>query len=241
MNKFLVIFIFFISSNLAKAQILQDAHGAVVRSDTSKAKVYLCFTGHDFDEGFGHVMGVLRAQNIRASFFLTGDFIRSHAVLMRSLIEDGHYIGAHSDKHLLYCDWEKRDSLLHSTEEIRIDISDNLKALKEFGLKPKYFMPPYEWYNKKVVEIAAEMGQTVVNFTPGTRSNADYTSPEMKNYMSSDVIMKSIYKYLSSKNMNGFHLLIHPGTSTKRKDKFYLHLEKLIDYLQENNYQFERF
>ena len=241
MNKFLVFFIFVISTAEIWGQNLQDTHGAFMRSDTSTAKVYLCFTGHDFDEGFDHVIAVLRTEKIRASFFLTGDFIRSHAVLMRSLIQDGHYIGAHSNKHLLYCDWTKRDSLLYSPEEIRKDISDNLKSLEEFGLKPKYFMPPYEWYNKKVVEIAAEMGQTVVNFTPGTRSNADYTSPEMKNYMSSDVIMKSIYKYLSSKNMNGFHLLIHPGTSTKRKDKFYLHLEKLIDYLQENNYQFERF
>ena len=36
----------------------------------------------------------------------------------------------------------------------------------------------------------------LVNFSPGTRSNADYTYPEMGNkYVSSDAIMKSILQY----------------------------------------------
>ena len=42
-----------------------------------------------------------------------------------------------------------------------------------------YFMPPYEWYNAQVSTWTAEHGLTLVNFTPGTRSNADYTTPAM--------------------------------------------------------------
>ena len=102
-------------------------------------------------------------------------------------------------------------------------------------------MPPYEWYNRKVVEIAQELNQITVNFSPGTQSNADYTTPNMPNYISSNDILESIYKYEKSNGMNGFHLLIHPGTSPLRKDKLYLHLDKLVSDLKEKGYQFLKF
>ena len=180
-------------------------------------------------------------KDIKASFFLTGDFIRNHTDLVKSIAKKGHYIGAHSDKHLLYCDWVKRDSLLHSPARIKKDIKQNLKELKALGLNAPYFMPPYEWYNQKVVDIANKLKQQCVNFSPGTRSNADYTTPDMPNYISSDEILASIYNYEQKHNFNGFHLLIHPGTNPKRTDKLYLHLADLITYLLEKEYTFARF
>lgn len=223
------------------AQHVIDQYGAYVRSDTLDNTMYLCFTGHDFYDGFEHVLEVLLKQDIQASFFLTGDFVRKHPELVKSISASGHYVGAHSDKHLLYNDWSKRDSLLHPTERIYTDVLNNLKALNELGIQPKYFMPPFEWYNRKVVEIAVQLDQLTVNFSHGTRSNADYTTPDMPNYMSSDVIMKSILSYEELHGMNGFHLLIHPGVSPKRKDKFYLRLDTLISALSERDYQFSTF
>lgn len=223
------------------AQNIVDKEGAVVRSDTLHKSIKLCFTGHDYDEGFDHVLRILKKHKVEGSFFLTGDFVRSHKRLVKTIAKQGHFVGAHSDKHLLYCDWTNRDSLLHSTEKIKNDILHNLLALKQLGIHPKYFMPPYEWHNKKVVEIASGLNQTTINFSYGTRSNADYTTPDMPNYTSSKAILKSIYDYESLKGMNGFHLLIHPGTSPKRKDKFYFQLDTLIATLKEKGYQFSKF
>ena len=223
------------------AQSLIDTEGAIIRSDTLKKSVYLCFTGHDYFDGFEHVLKVLEKHTIQSSFFLTGDFIRNHTKLVKAIAQKDHFIGAHSNKHLLYCDWSKRDSLLHSAETIKEDISSNLEALKELGIHPNYFMPPFEWYNKKVVEIALQLDQTTINFSPGTRSNADYTTPDMPNYVPSNVILESIYSYERLNGMNGFHLLIHPVVSPKRKDKFYLQLDTLISNLEERNYEFEKF
>ncbi len=223
------------------AQNVTDQQGAVIRTDTLQKNIYLCFTGHDFYEGFEHVLGVLNKHDIKASFFLTGDFVREHAALVKSIAGDGHYIGAHSDKHLLYCDWVKRDSLLLPAEEIKADIQHNLQALENLGIRPKYFMPPFEWYNKKVVDIAGELNQVTVNFSPGTLSNADYTTPGQPNYISSDDILKSIFEYEKLNGMNGFHLLIHPGTSPLRKDKLYFHLDEIVTQLKEKGYGFKRF
>jgi peptidoglycan/xylan/chitin deacetylase (PgdA/CDA1 family) len=113
--------------------------------------------------------------------------------------------------------------------------------LSELGIQPAYFMPPYEWYNQAVVEIAAELGQSTVNFSPGTRSNADYTTPDMPNYRTTAEILASIYAYESAQGLNGFHLLIHPGTNPLRTDKLYLHLDKLLVALEEKGYDFGRF
>jgi len=35
-------------------------------------------------------------------------------------------LGPHSDQHLLYCDWDKRDSLLVTREDFRIDLQLNM-------------------------------------------------------------------------------------------------------------------
>jgi peptidoglycan/xylan/chitin deacetylase (PgdA/CDA1 family) len=87
------------------------------------------------------------------------------------------------------------------------------------------------------------MGLQLVNFSPGTRSNADYTYPEMGNkYVSSDIIMKSILEYeeRSINGLNGFILLVHIGTDPRRTDKFYKYLPELIMQLKSRGYQFER-
>ncbi|HPE77429.1 MAG TPA: polysaccharide deacetylase family protein [Draconibacterium sp.] len=242
MNKTLIfLLLVLLFSRNAVAQNVTDQQGAVIRTDTLQKNIYLCFTGHDFYDGFEHVLGVLNKHNIKASFFLTGDFVREHADLVKTINKNGHFIGAHSDKHLLYCDWIKRDSLLHSADEIKADIQHNLQALENLGIRPKYFMPPYEWYNKKVVDIVSLLNQVTVNFSPGTLSNADYTTPEMPNYISNSDILKSIFNYEASFGMNGFHMLIHPGTSPLRKDKLYFHLDEIITQLKEKGYGFKKF
>ncbi len=241
MNKTALTLLYILIHFTLGAQNTVDHEGALVRSDTSANKIFLCFTGHDFDDGFDYVLGVLDKHNITGSFFLTGDFVRSHRSLVKTIADNGHYIGAHSDKHLLYCDWTNRESLNHSPQEIKQDIADNLKVLKEFNIFPNYFMPPFEWYNEKVVKIALELGQTTVSYSPGTRSNADYSTPDMPNYITSEDILKSIHTYEKSNGMNGFHLLIHPGVSPNRKDKLYCHLDELLSTFKQNNYHFSRF
>src|SRR3546814_970846 len=65
----------------------------------------------------------------------------------------GHYLGSHSDKHLLYCDWANRDSLLVTRAEFERDLADSYDALAAFGVnkeQARYFLPPYEWYNDTI-------------------------------------------------------------------------------------------
>ncbi|OJU22767.1 MAG: hypothetical protein BGN92_04410 [Sphingobacteriales bacterium 41-5] len=77
---------------------------------------------------------------------------------------------------------------------------------------------------------------TVINFTPGTGTNADYTTPEMKNYRSSDELLKKLFEVENDKGLSGNFILIHLGTDAKRTDKFYFKLDEIIKRLKSKGY-----
>lgn len=225
----------------------QSDRGAVIRGDVSEKKISLVFTGHEFADGGETIRSVLKKTKTPAGFFFTGDFYRNAAFasLINSLIQDGHYLGPHSDKHLLYCSWEKRDELLVSKEEFSADILANYEAMARFGITKDgapFFIPPYEWYNEAIVEWSRELGLILFNFSPGTKSNADYTTPDMPNYQSAEAISQSIldYERTDPRGLNGFILLVHIGSHPDRKDKFHVRLEELIAELQSRGYVFVR-
>lgn len=222
---------------------LGEAPKAITRGDTTKKRLALVFTGHEFADGGEHIAQVLKETGVRANFFFTGDFYENPAFapLVRRLQAGGHYLGPHSGKHLLYCDWKKRDSLLVTRPQFEADLDMNLRAMARLGLpEPYFFLPPYEWYNDSIVQWTHDVGMQLVNFTPGTRSNADYTYPGMMgSYVPSGRILESITQYETSRQggLNGFMLLLHVGTDPRRSDKFYFQLRKLIRYLQLKEYE----
>jgi peptidoglycan/xylan/chitin deacetylase (PgdA/CDA1 family) len=225
------------------SEIEYDSEGAIIKINPDEKNIYLAFTADEFFEGGQHVLQTLQKYKIKGSFFFTGNFLRNSEFkkITQRIIKEGHYVGAHSDKHLLYCDWQKRDSLFVSQDEFKNDIRSNYAELQKFGIDfgdAVFFMPPYEWYNRQIVDWSRNLGLEVVNFTPGTGTNADYTTPDMSNYKSSDELFTRLLNFESKEGLNGTILLIHPGTDKKRTDKFYMKLDELIKTLKEKRYQF---
>ncbi|MDR3711413.1 MAG: glycoside hydrolase family 9 protein [Puia sp.] len=222
------------------------SHGAIIRGDTGRRQIALVFTGDTFGDGGEFIAHTLDDRQVRASFFLTGNFYRNPRFrsLIRKLKRQGNYLGSHSDKHLLYCDWTNRDSLLVTRRQFTEDLLHSYRELKRFGIgrdSAHYFLPPYEWYNDSIAQWTAQMGLQLVNFSPGTRSNADYTYPEMAGkYVDSKTVTASITDYEEKEvsGLNGFVLLVHIGTDPRRTDKFYSQLPQLIANLQTKGYRF---
>jgi endoglucanase len=223
------------------------SHGAIIRGDSTQKKLALVFTGDEFADGGQIISNTLKQTNTKASFFLTGRFYRKPAFkkIIQQLKANGNYLGAHSNAHLLYCDWNNSDSLLVTRQQFRADLQKNYDELKHFGVgkaSAHFFLPPYEWYNDSIASWTKEMGLQLINYSPGTLSHADYTMPDEKNYRSSEVIDKSIidYEQKHALGLNGFILLIHIGTDAKRTDKFYNRLPELIRYLKSKGYRLVR-
>lgn len=314
-----------VTSSRAKRAVLriqcQIRDGAIVRGPQGNKTIALMFTGHEFAEGGETILDELKEHQARASFFFTGDFMvnTNFDRIIGRVINEDHLLGPHSDKHLLYCSWEKDRKLLVTREQFRADLNHNrekirkaadrldervppastlpnpefLEAFKRrYGFKPdtnapetsaqqerpataspdpelaeafrrrygvdlvaypparrfhsttdfRYFLPPYEHYNRQIADWTAEAGMTLINYTPGTRSNADYTGEADQNYMSSQAIFDSIRKLEREdpNGLNGFILLLHIGAGPGRADKFHTRFGELLDVLSAKGYQFVR-
>ncbi|MEP7278750.1 MAG: glycoside hydrolase family 9 protein [Bacteroidota bacterium] len=223
-------------------------HGAIIRGNTSAREIALVFTGDSFADGGLFIANALKKEKVQASFFLTGNFYRNKAFkpIVARLRQNGNYLGVHSDKHLLYCDWEKRDSLLVTRQQFTTDLENAYKELARLSIDKKQarlFLPPYEWYNDSIASWTKALGLQLVCYSPGTRSNADYSYPAMGNkYLDSKSILQSVLQYeeQAADGLNGFILLVHIGTDPQRTDKFYFLLPQLISTLKKKGYRFAR-
>jgi endoglucanase len=226
---------------------VQVREGGIIRGPTASRRLAIVFTGHSYAEGGEQILNELAKRNARASFFFTGEFLAnaSFKPLIQRIVREGHYLGPHSDKHLLYCPWEGPKKTLVTRAEFEADLESNLRKIEGFGVKRpqvRYFLPPYEHYNHQIVDWAKAMGLTLVNFTPGTRSNADYTGEADKNFVSSRAILDSILRkeQQDPSGLNGFILLLHIGSGPGRADKFPARFGELLDYLDGKGYWFAR-
>jgi endoglucanase len=225
-----------------------DNEGALVRNNPNEKKVYLIFSAHEYAEGGKVIAQTMKKHKAKGSFFFTGTFYNNpeNKSLIHELIANGQYLGAHSDSHLLYADWTKRDSSLVDQQLFTKDLKANYAKMTGFGIsqeKAPVFLPPYEWYNAESIDWSRQLGLKVINFTPGIRSNADYTTPDMPNYRSSETILNDIkaFEKKDPNGLNGCIMLIHLGTAPERTDKFYNRLGELLSFLKKKGYSTERF
>ena len=219
--------------------IYQDC--GIIRTDPSVKHIDFVFTAADKADGAERIISTLRKYNIKGGFFFTGEFFEMYPDVVRRLVAEGHYVGSHSYGHLLYAPWGNRDSLLVTKQEFEEDIFKSYKLLREFGITDApYFIPPYEHYNATISSWARQLGLQVINYTPGTLTNGDYTTPEMKRYFSSKEILGRIWEYerMDPNGLNGHIMLIHFGTDPARTDKFYDKLHGLIRELRRKGYSF---
>lgn len=216
--------------------------GGIVRTDIGEKVISLTFTAHTDAEGADKIISLLDKYGIKANFFFTGDFYENHGDIVSRLQRRGDYLGSHSYGHLQYVDWQKPDTTLISHKAFDEDIRRAYAVMGRYGItaaEASYFMPPYEEYNQYVSAWAKQLGLRLVNYTPGTGSGMDYTTPDLPYYRSSEDIYQRIMEEERKNGLNGHILLLHLGTDKARTDKFYDRcLEKLLKNLLKKGYRF---
>ncbi|MCC6493390.1 MAG: polysaccharide deacetylase family protein [Pirellulales bacterium] len=229
-----------------RESVVREPQGAVIRGDVAAKRMSLIFTGDQYAESTAAILDLLQQRGDKAGFFITGRFARDPALrpLVRRMVDEGHYVGPHSDAHPLYCDWDDRNKSLVTREFFRSDLAKNLSALKALGAlppgQPVLLVPPYEWYNAEQVRWAAEVGVQMINFTPGSGSNRDYAREGDARFVSSQRILQDVLAYdrREPQGLNGFLLLLHLGSG--RKDPFHVRLGELCAALDQRGYELVR-
>lgn len=217
-------------------------NGGIIRGDSTQKQICLVFTAAEWADGAETIIRTLKENRIKGGFFFTGEFYEKNGDIVKRLLSEGHYVGSHSYGHLLYSSWEKPDSMLVSQAEFEADIQKSYQLMADFGIEQKdapYFIPPYEYYNDRVSAWARQLDLSIINFTPGTGTNADYTIPSMgKSYRSSKELYNRLMNFEKNKGLNGHFLMIHFGTHPERTDKFYKLLPQIIRTLKHRGYRF---
>lgn len=222
--------------------------GTIIKSvNPTEPSVSLIFTGDEYGEGLPIIQEILAKEKVKAGFFFTGRFYtnKKFTKTIKTLEKEQHYLGAHSNDHLLYNDWTNRNKLLVSYDSFSTDLDKNFATMENLGINTqqrKLFIPPFEWWNDSVASWCNWKGLELFSFTPGTYTNADYTWPEMGSSYKTNAILMNQLKTLASTpgKLNGNILLLHVGTDPRRKEKLYNELPAIIQLLRKNGYRIKR-
>lgn len=230
-----------------------DTCGVVRQWDSRGKVVHLVVTGHfsvdddgyteNFD-GVEAVLNTLRRKGVKAAFFPTAITLAQprYEASARRIIDDGHYLSAHSYAHLLLCDTAGRT--LVTRDSVVADLRLQEKQLERFGLTKeqyRWMIPPYETCNRETAGFYFDEGYSLLSPTDGIFTGQDWTRPGTKGYWSARRIIDQLWEYESKHSLDGVILLIHAMDYPWRKpeDRPYNYLGEIIDTLRSKGYVFD--
>ena len=182
--------------------------------DTPEKKIALSFDAAWGNEDTPDILSILKANDVKATFFMTGGWVSSYPDDVKAILADGHDLGNHSENH-------KQMSQL-SPEESRQEIVKPHEKVKSLtGYEMNLFRPPYGDYNNTVIRTAYSSGYYPIQW------NVD--SLDWKDYGVEDIINRVI----ESQDLgNGSIILMHNGAKYTAEA-----LDTLIKKLKEKGYQ----
>lgn len=102
------------------------------------------------------LLEILKAENVKATFYLAGFWIEKYPEMVKKIAQEGHELGNHTYSH------PHLNSLAES--EIKREIMQTHEMIKELtGKSTTVFRPPFGEYSNKVINVAKDCGyQTII-------------------------------------------------------------------------------
>jgi peptidoglycan/xylan/chitin deacetylase (PgdA/CDA1 family) len=123
-----------------------------VEDRTASGRGYaLTFDDGPHWQGTPAVLEILAREQVQATFFLVGEQVRRNPALAREILDAGHAIGLHCDRHrnlLRLMPWQVREDLARA--------QDTIGAAT--GFSPRLYRPPYGVLNAAALRLARSHG-----------------------------------------------------------------------------------
>lgn len=130
-----------------------EKYDAYYAENTTKKELFLTF-----DAGYenGHtakILDTLKKHNVKATFFLVGNFIETSPQLVKRMVREGHLVGNHTFTH-------PDMSEIATEDAFRKELSGLEKLYQKTTGKQmkKYYRPPQGKYSESNLKMAKEMG-----------------------------------------------------------------------------------
>ncbi len=136
----------------ATAEFLKN-YNAYFIGDTSDKKIYLTFDA-GFENGYTPtILDVLKKNDVKATFFIVGNYIQSSPELVKRMVEEGHTVGNHTFSHP---DMSKISQLESFKKEL-ISLEELYKEVTGQDMI-KFYRPPQGKYSEENLKQANELG-----------------------------------------------------------------------------------
>ena len=201
----------------ASPQALAKLDAAYI-GDTQQPVLYLTFDAGYENGCTEQILDALKEQDVKAAFFLVGNYIEKNPDLVRRMVEEGHIVGNHTMHHP---DMSKISDLTQFQKEL-----EDLEALftETTGkVMPKYYRPPQGVYSQKNLEQAQQLGYKTVFWSlayADWRNDAQPTDEQA-------------FSKLLPRTHNGAVILLHSTSQTNARI-----LPELLTRWKEMGYRF---
>lgn len=134
---------------------LLEKYNGIAMGNSEDKYVYLTF-----DEGYeagytSKILDVLKENNVKAAFFITGHYLNTASDLVQRMIDEGHIVGNHTVNHKSMPDL--------TDETIKEEVMNLHTAVNgKFGYEMKYLRPPMGEYSENSLSSIKNLGYTTV-------------------------------------------------------------------------------
>jgi len=129
---------------------------AYVGSPSEKV-IYLTFDSGYENGSTAKILDTLEKHQVKAAFFLVGNYMERNADLVRRMVEEGHTVGNHTMHHL---DMSQITDKTAFCKELQ-DLESLFREVTGQEL-PKYYRPPQGNYSEENLKMAQELGYKTV-------------------------------------------------------------------------------
>ena len=136
----------------ASADYLKQ-YGAYYLGDTSKKTIYLTFDA-GYENGYTPaILDALKKHNVKATFFVVGNYIQTSPDLVKRMAAEGHTVGNHTYHH-------PDMSKIADEESFRQELTLLEDAYRELTGQEmtKFYRPPQGKYSEQNLKMANDMG-----------------------------------------------------------------------------------
>lgn len=192
-----------------------DQPAAVAKGSHKQPHIALTFNISWGDEKVKDILDQLEANDIQATFFVSGEWAERHPHILEKISDGSHEIGMLGYRYKSY--------LKQEIDVVRRDLFQAKQVFGKLGYDDiKWLRPPSGHFDDKIEELTERLGMTLIHWTIDPN---DWENP------GTDMIVESVMKDISK----GDIILLHASDAAKQTADA---LKKLAPMIRDNNLSF---
>ena len=141
--------------NAGKDQLM--AYDAAYIGDTSRKVLHLTFDAGYENGCTEKILDILKEQQIKAAFFLVGNYLEKNADLVRRMVQEGHIVGNHTMHHYDMSKLTTKEAFAKELQDLEVLYKETTG--QEMS---RFYRPPQGIYSEENLQMARDLGYKTV-------------------------------------------------------------------------------